>query len=251
MIAQTQNAENALASMAVELAKAVEQSTIQTELFRQQMTAMDQASHDHAARASALDVEVARLNGEKAALVAQTEAAEAALAAISVELSQAVEQSTMQTESFRQQMIALDQASHDHAARAGALQIEIAELHREHADKVLALDAEMASLREAHDAELAELRSEMQMLREDAKNALAGADLARAEAAHACRQRDVARVAARRAAIVSQEWQGRYYALRGRLDTALKRSWILPASRLIPPTLRRRLRETLLGGPHR
>ena len=251
LIAQTQNAENALASMAVELAKAVEQSTIQTELFRQQMTAMDQASHDHAARASALDVEVARLNGEKAALVAQTEAAEAALAAISVELSQAVEQSTMQTESFRQQMIALDQASHDHAARSGALQIEIAELHREHADKVLALDAEMASLREAHDAELAELRSEMQMLREDAKNALAGADLARAEAAHACRQRDVARVAARRAAIVSQEWQGRYYALRGRLDTALKRSWILPASRLIPPTLRRRLRETLLGGPHR
>jgi len=99
---------------------------------------------------------------------------------------------------------------------------------------------------------------------------------ARVEAAFACSQRDLARRAARRAAAAAEgawhaqvaelnrqvaesdqqavelkrqveEWRRRYLGLRGRLEAILRRFWILRVSRLFPVSMRRFIRERMLG----
>jgi ubiquinone/menaquinone biosynthesis C-methylase UbiE len=96
------------------------------------------------------------------------------------------------------------------------------------------------------------------------------------EASAACFQRDLARAALRRAAaaaagaaaaaeghwavqvtelqrrieeaeISSLHWQGRYEALRARLESILKRFWIIQASRAIPAPVRHLIRQRIRG----
>jgi SAM-dependent methyltransferase len=169
---------------------------------------------------------------ELPALRAQVNAAESAKASALSQLALSIQQANEQAESYRQQLLVADQASHDHAARAIMLE---------------------ASLTET---------------REQAAAAKADAESARTEAAAACSQRDIARIAARRAAAASEghwhgrmqeldrrageaeqqaaEWRHRYEGLRARLETFLRRSWILRASRLIPAAGRRFVRQRLL-----
>ena len=118
--------------------------------------------------------------------------------------------------------------------------------------------------------------------RADAESARAEIAAARAEATAACSQRDFARLAARRAGAASEghwrgrmvelehraaraeqqaaeaqqhaaeaeqqaaEWRHRYEGLRARLDGLLRRFRVLQASRLIPASGRRFVRERLL-----
>jgi SAM-dependent methyltransferase len=88
----------------------------------------------------------------------------------------------------------------------------------------------------------------------DAESVRMAIEAARAEAVAACRQRDVARIAARRAgARVAEaersaaQWQQKYYDLRGRLERLLRRFGVIQASRLVPASGRRFVRERLLG----
>jgi SAM-dependent methyltransferase len=95
---------------------------------------------------------------------------------------------------------------------------------------------------------------------QDAETARLEIAAARAEAAAACSQRDIARMAARRAAAAAEgHWRGntaeakrQAAKLRNpRLERFFTRSWVLRASRLIPASGRRLVRERLLGGrPH-
>jgi SAM-dependent methyltransferase len=136
-----------------------------------------------------------------------------------------------------------------------------------------------AGVAEAATAELTGLRA----ARADAESARIELSAARAEAAAACSQRDVARIAVRRAAAAAEghwrglmtelehraaraerqaaeaahqaaeaacqaaEWRHRYEGLRARLERLLRRFWILRASRVVPASARRFVRERLLG----
>ena len=191
---------------------------------------------------------------ELQAVRARVDAAENAQASARIELSRSIQQANEQAASYRQQLLVADQASHDHAARASAL-----------------------------DAALAEARAE-------AASARADGESARAEVVAVCSQRDIARTAARRAAAASEgqwrgriaemeqqtaewqrraseaeqqaaewqrraseteqqaaEWRDRYERLLARLEVILRRFWIRRASRLVPAPARRFVRERLLG----
>jgi hypothetical protein len=103
----------------------------------------------------------------------------------------------------------------------------------------------------------AEMRTKAAEYAETARVEIAAA---RAEAAAACSQRDIARMTARRAAAAAEgHWRGNTAEAKRqaaewrnrRLERFFPRSWIQRASRLIPASGRRLVRERLLGGkPH-
>jgi hypothetical protein len=166
--------------------------------------------------------------GAALAAARTAEAAASALASVRSELAQSIQQANEQAESYRQQLSVAEQASHEHAARARSL-----------------------------DAELAEARAQAIAARADAETARAAIEAARAEAATACSQRDIARVAARRAMAVSEgHWRGRVTELEWQaaeprhtppMKAMLANVWIRRASRLMPAPVRRLVRYRLLA----
>jgi ubiquinone/menaquinone biosynthesis C-methylase UbiE len=171
-------------------------------------------------------------------------------------------------------------------ARVNALERAQAETHAQAAAQAEAATAELIALRarvNAAEKAQTEMRAQIAAAQADAESARTEIAAARDEATAACSQRDIARVAARRAAAASEghwhgrmaeleeqaanaerhaaaaeqravraeqqaaEWQHRYEGLHGRLEGLLRRFWILRASRLIPASGRRFVRERLLG----
>jgi SAM-dependent methyltransferase len=115
-----------------------------------------------------------------------------------------------------------------------------------------------AGVAEAAKAELVSLRAQLNAaemarteMRAQTAAAQAEAECARTEiaAARVEAERQVAEVERQAAAAVQQaaEWRHRYEGLRARLERLLRRFWVARASRLIPASGRRFVRERLLG----
>ena len=144
-------------------------------------------------------------------------------------------------------------------------------------DAAAAHEAVLTRLREEHEAAKAEavaLEAALTRLREEHEAAKAETRVAREEAAAACAQRDLARSGLRRAGVFAENrwrhrveeleeqlrgfhaaqqerdrmhlatalemehWRVRYHVLRGRVELLLRRSGLLPASRMVPRPMR-------------
>jgi SAM-dependent methyltransferase len=211
---------------------------------------------------------------EIGAVIAAAGVAEAATS----ELALSIRQANEQAESYRQQLLVADRAYHDHATRASALETALAEARSERALSIRQANEQAESYRQQllvadrashdHATRASALETALAEIRVQHAATQADAEWAHAEAAVACSQRDIARMAARRAAAASEghwrgriaeleqrsdeaerqatEWRHRYEGLHARLEAFLRRFWLLRASRLIPASGRRFARERLL-----
>jgi SAM-dependent methyltransferase len=229
-----------------------------------------------------LYIETAEIGGGLAAADVNRAASEELLA-LRGELTLCIQQADEQAKSYRQQLLVADQASHDHCARASALDAALTEARSE----ASALDAALTEARSeasALDAALTEARSEAtaaclqrDIARTAARRAAAASEghwrgriaemeqqavewqrragEAEQQAIEWQRRAGEAEQQAiewqRRAGEAEQqavEWRHRYEGLRARLEAILRRFWIQHASRLVPASARRFVRERLLGG---
>ena len=209
----------------------------------------------------------------RAELAQAIEQAKTAHAASRAELAQAIEQADTQARTYAgqleqaaaqirtagEQLEAARQETAGLRAEAETLQLAAAELAQRHHDELARRHDELAR---HHEDELEQWRGKLQAKQE--------------QIASACTQRDLARLALRRAGAFAEtkwratvqdreqrqetlerqrleaersaaEWQARYHALRGHLDLALTRSGLLPAARMMPPPMRRWVRNVVLS----
>ena len=241
--ARMEAAESAHASARSELALSIQQANEQAEAYRQQLLVLDQASHDHAARADTLEAALTETRAQAAAALADAKSAPVKIEAAGAEAAAACVQRDIARTAARRAAAASEGYWRGTIAaleeRAGGAEREAAEW-QQRAGGAEREAAEWQQRAGGAEGEVAEWQQRAGGAEREAAEWQQRADRAGREAAE-WQQR--AGGAEREAG----EWRHRYEGLRARLEAILRRFWILRISRLFPAPVRRFVRERLLG----